>query len=264
MEPVDHPVHGRHRVLASSGEAAGHPRCDDERTDVSDRVLTDRDRDRITTATWTRARRALEEGRIDEGIELLDESVERWHDVQWFLVNRITSLLSFVADELGEEAVERALRRTGEEFIRGRRDTGVDWATLPANVRAKVMARAFLTNFGEVAVDEDDEKVTLSIACGTGGRLVEEGRYEGDDSYVTLREKAPRTFMMDALPVYCAHCSVNNEMQPIEWGGTPLSVEHPTTERGERCVHHIYKDLGDVPEEEYARVGKTRPGLSQP
>ena len=167
--------------------------------------------------------------------------------------------MSFIAEELGEEAVERALRSTGEQFIRDRRDTGVDWGALPASARAKVVARAMLGNFGAVDVSEDDEKVVLSIRCGTGGRLVEEGRYEGDDAYVTLREPAPRTFMLDALPVYCTHCSINNEIQPIEWGGVPISIEHPVVAPDMRCIHHIYKDVHAVPDDAYERIGMPPP-----
>ena len=84
-----------------------------------------------------------------------------------------------------------------------------------------------LGNFGDLDVSEDDEKVVLSIRCGTGGRLVDEGRYDGDDALRHPAGTAPRTFMLDALPVYCAHCSINNEIQPIEWGGAPISIEHP-------------------------------------
>ena len=221
--------------------------------------LTDADIEKITTALWDRAKAEIAAGRVDAGVELYDEAVSRARELQYFFVNRITSLLSFIADELGEEAVERALRSTGERFIRGRRDTGVDWGELPASARAKVVARAMLGNFGEVDVSEDDEKVVLSIRCGTGGRLVEEGRYEGDDAYVTLRERAPRTFMLDALPVYCAHCSINNEIQPIEWGGVPISIEHPVVAPDTRCVHHIYKDVRAVPAEDYERLGQPPP-----
>jgi len=221
--------------------------------------LTDTDITKITTPLWDRARAEIAAGRIDAGVALYDEAVERARELQYFYVNRLTALMSFISEELGEEAVERALRATGERFIRGRRDTGVDWGELPASARAKVIARAMLGNFGEVDVSEDDEKVELSIRCGTGGRLVEEGRYDGDDAYVTLRERAPRTFMLDALPVYCAHCSVNNEMHPIEWGGVPISIEHPVVAPGMRCVHHIYKDVRAVPVEEYERIGKTPP-----
>jgi hypothetical protein len=221
--------------------------------------LTDVDIEKITTPLWERAKAEIEAGRVDAGVALLDEAVSRWHELQYFYVNRLASLLSFIAEELGEEAVERALRATGERFIRARRDTGVDWGALPATVRAKVVARAMLANFGEVDVSEDDEKVVLSIRCGTGGRLVEEGRYDGDDAYVTLRERAPRTFMLEALPVYCAHCSINNEIQPIEWGGVPISVEHPVVAPDTRCIHHLYKDVHGVPDEAYERIGMPPP-----
>ena len=114
--------------------------------------LTDADIEKITTPLWDRAKAEIAAGRIDAGVELYDEAVGRARELQYFFVNRITSLLSFIAEELGEEAVERALRSTGERFIRGRRDTGVDWGDLPASARAKVVARAMLGNFGEVDV----------------------------------------------------------------------------------------------------------------
>ena len=63
--------------------------------------------------------------------------------------------------------------------------------------------------------------------------MIDDGRYEGEHAYLTLRERGPRTFMRDELAVYCAHCSVNNEMQPVEWGGTMTSVEHPPTRPGD-------------------------------
>jgi hypothetical protein len=221
--------------------------------------LTDADIEKITTPLWDRAKAEIAAGHVDAGVELYDEAVGRARELQYFFVNRITALLSFIAEELGEEAVERALRSTGERFIRGRRETGVDWGELPATARAKVVARAMLGNFGEVDVSEDDEKVVLSIRCGTGGRMMEEGRYEGEHAYVTLRERAPRTFMQDELPVYCAHCSINNEIQPIEWGGVPISIEHPVVAPGTRCVHHIYKDVRAVPPEDYERIGQPPP-----
>ncbi|HEX2736932.1 MAG TPA: hypothetical protein VHP57_02230, partial [Acidimicrobiia bacterium] len=60
-------------------------------------------------------------------------------------------------------------------------------------------------------------------------------------------------------PVYCAHCAVNNEMQPMEWGGAPTSLEHPPERGGEPCVHHVYKDARALPPEAYERLGKTPP-----
>jgi hypothetical protein len=219
--------------------------------------LSDKDLVEMTTPTWERAKAAISAGDTDAALELVDKAVGQWRSLQEYSINWITSTLSFIADEMGEEAVERALRRTGEEFVRPRRDTGVEWGDLPARVRAKVIARAMVANFGACEVREDDEKIELSFRCGTGGKLIDDGRYdEQGGTYRTLREPGPRTFSRDALPVYCAHCSVNNEIQPLEWGGAVTSVEHPPTQPGERCVHHIYKDAAAMPAEAYRRIGK--------
>jgi hypothetical protein len=52
---------------------------------------------------------------------------------------------------------------------------------------------------GEVEVDEDDEKIVLSFRCGSGGKLIDDGRYEGEHPYRLLHEPAGRTFMRDEL-----------------------------------------------------------------
>lgn len=218
--------------------------------------LRDDDVVEMTVPTWERAKSAMRDGDLESALALVDRAVEQWRSLQDYSINWITSTLTFIADEMGEEAVERALRRTGEEFVRPRRDTGVDWGDLPARVRAKVIARAMVANFAECEVAEDDEKVTLSFRCGTGGRLIDEGRYdEQGGTYRTLKEPAPRTFSRPSLPVYCAHCSVNNELQPMEWGGAPTSIEHPPSEPGERCVHHVFKDGRSLPSDAWTRLG---------
>jgi len=213
----------------------------------------------MSTPAWERAKAAIDAGDPETAKAEIDQAAHAWASLQDYSINWIASLLSFIGEELGEEAVERALRRTGEEFVRPRRDTGVRWEDLPAAVRAKVITRAMVANGGSVEVSEDAEKITLAFRCGTGGRLVDEGRY-GDGGYLVLRERAGRTFMRDALWVYCAHCSVNNEIQPIEWGGVPTSVEHPPRVPGEPCVHHVYKDARALPGSAYTRLGLEPPG----
>ena len=214
---------------------------------------------RMRTPLWEQAKAALAQGRPEDAALLIDRAVEQWSGLKDYSINWITSLLTFIGEELGDEAVERALRKTGDEFVAPRRDTGTDWDTLPASARAKVIARAMLANMGEVEVEEDDEKIVLSFRCGSGGKLIDDGRYEGEHPYRVLRGKRGRTFMRDELWVYCAHCSVNNEIQPVEWGATPTTVEYPPERPGERCVHHIYKDVADVPAEAYERIGKPPP-----
>ena len=68
---------------------------------------------------------------------------------------------------------------------------GADWATLPAAARAKVIARAMLGNMGEVEVDEDDEKIMLCFRCGSGGKLIDDGRYDGEHAYLHAARAVP-------------------------------------------------------------------------
>jgi hypothetical protein len=223
-------------------------------------VISDRDRVAMTVPTWEQARDAFAAGDTPRGLELLDRAVSQWRGLQDYSINWITSLLSFIGRELGEEAVETALRASGEDFVRPRRSDGADWAALPVAVRAKAIARAMLANFGACEVSEDDDKITLSFACGSGGRMIDDGRYDTEGGpYLTLREAGPRTFGQEELPVYCAHCSVNNEIQAVEWGGVPTSIEYPSPGRGGRCVHHVYRDPYEAPAEVYVRIGKSPP-----
>jgi hypothetical protein len=226
---------------------------------MSDGTLSDVEIARMETPLWEQAKSAIDAGDAEAAKALIDRAVAQWAGLKDYSINWITSLLTFITDELGEEAVERALRRTGEEFVRPRRDTGTVWGDLPASARAKVIARSMLGNMGTVSVAEDDEKITLSFRCGSGGKLIDDGRYEGEHPYATLRERSGRTFDRDSLWVYCAHCSVNNEIQPVEWGAAPTSIEFPPERAGEPCVHHVYKDLDAVPADAYERIGTTRP-----
>lgn len=226
---------------------------------MADAVLSEAEIAKMQTPLHEQTRAAIEAGDLEAATMLLDRTVSQWASLKDYSINWIASLLTFVAEELGEEAVERALRKTGDEFVRPRRDTGSDWGSLPAAQRAKVIARSMLSNMGTVEVTEDDEKIVLAFRCGSGGRLIDDGRYEGEHPYWTLRERSGRTFMRDELPVYCAHCSVNNEIQPIEWGEAPTSIEYPQEERGGTCVHHVYKDVRDTPVEVYRRVGLEKP-----
>ena len=227
-----------------------------------DRVLSHAEVEKMETPVWAQAKAAIDAGDSDAAKALIDRAVTQWAGLQDYSINWITSLLTFVADELGEEAVERALRKTGDEFVRPRRSSDVEWGSLPAAQRAKVIARSMLGNMGEVEVSEDDEKIVLAFRCGSGGKLIDDGRYEGDHPYWTLSERSGRTFMRDELPVYCAHCSVNNEIQPVEWGEAPSSIEYPPERPGERCIHHIYKDVSAIPDTAYVRIGKAPPRRS--
>ncbi len=193
----------------------------------------------------------------------IDSMAERFSSLQNFSVEWIAATLSWIGRTHGQAAVEAALRAAGDGFIADRRANSDDWWSLPARVRARVVSRAMLANGATVTVESDDDKIVLSFRCGTGGRLIDEGRYEtrpgSGDGYLLLSEPGPMTFGRATMGVYCAHCSIHNELQPMERSGLPTTVEYPPQHPGEPCVHHVHRTPHTIPAEVFVRVGRSQP-----
>jgi hypothetical protein len=211
------------------------------------------DKREIETPTRTLVEEAIDRGDAAGAKRLLQLMEEDWLRNKDYSINWITSLLSFIGRRLGEPAVEEALRDFGDRFLRDRRSAQ---ANVEPRKRMEGLVRAMKANGAEVTFGEDEEKFVLAFRCGSGGKLIDDGAYGPPREYLTLTEAGPRTFGRPELPVYCAHCSVNNEIEGIEQTGVPVTIEFPPERPGERCVHHVYKDPASIPEEIYRRVGK--------
>ena len=208
------------------------------------------------------AHQAIDKGDLALARDQLDRAERQARELKQYSIRWIAELLSWIGETEGEAAVEPALRKFGERNLAERATPEHDWWSVPAEVRAKVVARAMLANGADVELSEDDEKIVMSFRCGSGGCLVDSGAYDGPDGLLTLTESGPQTFGRDSMWVYCAHCSVNNEIQAVESTGRLTSVEFPPERAGEPCVHHVYRDPDDIPEEIYVRIGKTKPAVS--
>ena len=214
------------------------------------------DKREIETPTVLLIEEAIDRGDAASAKKLLHLMAGDWERNKTYSINWIAQLLSFIGRRMGEPAVEEALRDLGERFLRARRSDSVD---VDPRKRMEGVVRGMKANGADVSLSEDDEKFVVSFRCGSGGMLIDSGAYEAPRDYLTLRARGPVTFGRDELPVYCAHCSVNNESQPIEWDGTPATIEFPPEQPGERCVHHIYKSRDAIPDEIYRRAGKEKP-----
>jgi len=216
----------------------------------------DMDRREIETPTATQIEEAIDRGDAAEAKRLLRRATGDWERNKDYSINWIASLLSFIGRRMGEDAVEEALRDFGDRFLRDRRGAQ---AGVEPRKRMEGLVRAMKANGADVSYGEDDEKFVVSFRCGSGGMLIDGGAYAAPRDYLTLRDAGPRTFGRAELPVYCAHCSVNNEIEGIEQTGVPVTIEFPPERPGERCVHHVYKDPARIPDEIYRRVGKEPP-----
>jgi len=214
------------------------------------------DRRELETPTRELVEAAIDRGDVETAKKLLAGMERDWLRNKDYSINWITSLLSFIGRKLGEAAVEEALRDFGARYLSERR-AGYGAAT--PEQRLEGLVRAMKANGADVELTEDDDRFVASFRCGSGGKLIDDGAYAAPRDYLTLHGPTPVTFGRPELPVYCAHCSVNNELEPIEQSGVPVTVEFPPERPGERCVHHIYKDPGRIPDAIYRRAGKEPP-----
>jgi hypothetical protein len=211
----------------------------------------------METPTQTLIEEAIDRGDAATAKRLLAHMREDWLRNKDYSINWITSLLSFIGRRMGEDAVEEALRDFGDRYLRERR---ARYAAATPEQRLEGLVRAMKANGADVELSEDEDKFVASFRCGSGGKLMEDGAYRAPRDYLTLTGPSAVTFGRERLPVYCAHCSVNNEIEPIEATGVPVTIEFPPENPGERCVHHIYKDPARIPDEIYRRVGKEKSG----
>ena len=112
---------------------------------------------------------------------------------------------------------------------------------------------------------EEPERFTFILGpCGSGMRLIQEGKYQGERALPLSVRPTLSTFMSTDYPTYCNHCSEMghaalrfNKAVFIVEGWTPLR------EQG-LCLQHTYKDGHLPPDEFYERAGLPPPDRAKP
>lgn len=215
----------------------------------------------------------------------LDRAVETWRDLHDCEVDQLAGLFDLVIREHGEPA----LREMYEGWVIGdwfaKRYKRFDVSTMPwETARWLLTYLAFEGQHGHLAgpardgtvtFHEDDEKVTLTFApCASGGRSMQGEPRDGlpplrDPAigFPELREAHDFTWNERGICAYCAHCCILHETLPIAAFGYPVRVTEPPKAplSGEsRCSWTVYKNVRDIPEWAYARVGARKPPPDAP
>jgi hypothetical protein len=175
--------------------------------------------------------------------------------------NWAAATLSFVGKHFGNQVLEEAMDAGVKSWWLPNLEKmpmGDDAAALKA--RVKMFVAGLRAHLMPIHIEEDDEKIVLQMRpCGSGGRLVLEGKYEGPDALLTLEGKQLLTYGRENFPVYCAHEPIM-ELQDIKAHGAPFMVVEPAHELGKQhCNCIIYKDRSKVPAKYYERLGLKKP-----
>ncbi len=218
------------------------------------------------------AMEALERGDIEQAkhwVRRQDETKDALHDLY---LHWVAGLLSHIYDRFGEDAAVAAVKETACH--------GQSGFSLPIlKTREKLIAERGLRGYVEwivdlcrqhsmypgFAVEEDDEKVILTLRpCGSGGRLIDMGAYEGPLGYRRLKKAGPHTWGEADLPIYCSHCPWVHEITPLFYGGEGsqfwVHAAPFPKQPGDPCAWHIYKEPARIPDKYYERIGMTRTG----
>ncbi len=167
--------------------------------------------------------------------------------------------LSFVGRRFGDQALEEAMEAGVKAWWLPNLDKMPAEATA-LRARVKMFVAGLRAHLQPLNIVEDDEKIVIQMRpCGSGGRLVLEGKYEGPNPMLTVKGPQFLTYGRDSFPVYCAHEPVM-ERQDIAAHGAPFVVVEPAHELGrQHCNFIIYKDRSKVPAKYYERVGMKKP-----
>jgi hypothetical protein len=173
--------------------------------------------------------------------------------------NWITATLSEVGRTYGDEALDQIMVegvRAWWKPILDKLPQGED----AARARVKVFVAGLHGHLQPLEIKEDDEKIEVKLCpCGSGGRLVSEGKYEGDGAFLKISKAQPLTYGRTDYPVYCAH-EYAMEKVDIQENGRPFVVVEPAARVGkEYCTMIVYKDPEAVPLKYYERLGMSKP-----
>jgi hypothetical protein len=185
------------------------------------------------------AERAIEAGDVAGALRVLEEKESR----QFVLMH--DELIRFFAESMA------CVHRSGgsDELMRfhivvaeGQR-AGIDkWEELPPADLARVFAFLLKQHMGQMQVREEADHFVLDqTLCGSGGRLIASGAYEGPGALPMVTEPAALTAGRSEFPVYCTHCPGWNAVAPEQWYGHP-HVRYPDPARPDGgCTLHIPK-----------------------
>ena len=221
------------------------------------RVFTDEELKEMGMRTLDLVLEAIDTNDKEKAKELANRMYEEFthlHDGYMFWV---TGLQSYIYRNNGIDAVEEAEREahTIEAKTVFKPSEKTDFRS-----RVEEMAMGLRGHLQPITIEEDDEKVTLSMKpCGGGERIIRKGGYDPEVGLSRVKEPHPITWGMKDFPIYCVHSPVmemlaienTGNFGPVHFVSDPMSMKS--------CHFALYKDPTDIPDEFYTRIGKEKP-----
>ena len=228
-------------------------------SDEFNRKLRQDDLEDIGKPTADAAIEAIRAGRGEEAIDLIEYGRGEDARIHDSFVTIMDSLCTFIAEHNGEDAVEKAWQfrnsRRDMYALPGLRSGQALLQMSPETLMQRGVETQRSHHGSNTVTEESDRYVVRCDPCGSGGRL----RRRSKDVGIGLTKEAHDwSWGRVGVPYYCCHCAIVNEIEPIEARGYPVRITMPGEKPEDPCIHYYYKKPELVPEEYFARVGKTK------
>lgn len=223
---------------------------------MAERILSNDEIAEMEKLTVDRLVETIDKGDSEAAKRLAQRMYNEFLSMHDLYRNWAAATLSFIGRRFGDQVLEEAM----EAGVKSWWVPSLDKMPSELRARVKMFAAGLRAHLQPLHIEEDDEKIVIQMRpCGSGGRLVLEGKYDGPDALLTLKGKQFLTYGRESFPVYCAHEPVM-ERQDIAAHGAPFVVIEPAHEIGKQhCNFIIYKDRSKVPAKYYERVGMKKP-----
>jgi hypothetical protein len=230
---------------------------------MSERVLSDAEIAEMEKRTVDRLVEAIDAGDREKARQIARRMYNEFLSMHDLYRNWTTAMLSFIGRKFGDAVLEEAMTAGVKAWWLPNLEK-LPQGSEAFRQRVKMFVAGLRGHLQPLHIEEDDEKVVVQMRpCGSGGRLVLEGKYEGPEAFLTLDKPQRLTYGRDSFPVYCAH-EPPMELLDIEKHGAPFVVVEPAAQLGkEHCSFVIYKDPRNVPAKYYERLGLKRPAAPE-
>lgn len=186
-------------------------------------------RDDLAKTPLQKTIEAIEKGDKEQAIACAKEIWEEGRPLHDLYGDMAGLLCTYIADKLGEEAVEDAWRFVAEyiwkPFLMEIKEKG------GTELLAEIYALNLRAHGHEFYVEQDDEKtVYVMTYCGSGGRLIKEGKNDNCSrnpmNIGTTKKAYPWSFNKKGISYYCIHTPLWMDILPREWGWDVFKAEY--------------------------------------
>ena len=218
-----------------------------------ERTFTQKELEEMGTRTVDLIERAINSGDRETAKKLSQRMYKETLAGHDFYRDWVTALLTFIGKQYGDDVLHKALEESFGPLLEPMLDM---YEEADIRQRVQLFAATLRAHYQPVEISEDEEKfIFRTKPCGTGGRLVLEGKYGPPRNYLKVKKPQAMTYWKEDFPVYCCHGYFVASI-PVAKGRVPAFFEIPSNEIGkESCEFWLYKDPNTIPPEAYAKAG---------